>query len=166
MSPTPTGRVDHDGERRTLRLTRTFKAPIEDVWAAVTEPERLERWIGTFTGDPADGRVAFRMTAEGEAAPEEEMVIRECDPPRRLAVTSQVGIHQWFLELDLVEQDGVTTLSFSQPDLDREDAPSVGPGWEYYLDRLGASLSGGDVSAIDFDRDYYPAMADHYRRLL
>ena len=38
----------------------------------------------------------------------------------------------------LEEQDGVTTLSFSQPDLDREDAPSVGPGWAYYLDRLGA----------------------------
>ena len=50
MNPTPTGQVDHDGDRRTLRLTRTFRAPIEDVWAAVTEPERLARWIGTFTG--------------------------------------------------------------------------------------------------------------------
>lgn len=166
MSPAPTGRIDHDGERRTLRLTRSFTAPIEDVWAAATEPDRLERWIGTFTGDPTTGRVLFRMTAEGEAAPEEEMVIRECDPPRRLAVTTQVGVHQWHLVLDLVEQDGVTTLSFTQPDLDLEDAPSVGPGWEYYLDRLVAAVTGGDVSVIDFDRDYYPAMEDHYRRML
>lgn len=166
MSPTPTGHVDHDGERRTLHLTRTFRAPIEDVWASVTEPERLERWIGTYRGDPADGRVAFRMTAEGENAPEEEMEIRECDPPRRLAVTSQVGVHQWFLELDLVEQDGVTTLSFSQPGIDPVEAESVGPGWEYYLDRLVAAETGGDVSAVDFERDYYPAMQDYYRRLL
>ena len=34
--------------------TRTFPAPIEDVWAAVTEPERLERWIGTLDRRPGD----------------------------------------------------------------------------------------------------------------
>ena len=166
MSPTPTGTVDHDGDRRTLRLSRTFKAPIEDVWASVTEAERLERWMGTFTGDPEEGRVWFRMTAEGEDAPVEEMKIRECDPPRRLAVTTNVGVHVWHLELDLVEADGVTTLSFSQPGVDPEDGESVGPGWEYYLDRLVAALTGGDVGSIDFDRDYYPAMQDHYRAQL
>ncbi len=165
MSPTPTGQVDHDGDRRTLRLTRTFRAPIEDVWAAVTEPERLERWIGTFTGDPADGKVAFRMMFE-DGGPAEEMEIRECVPPTRLAVTSQVGKQRWFLELDLVEEDGVTTLSFSQPELDPVDGESVGPGWEYYLDRLVAAETGGDVAAIDFERDYYPAMADYYRSRL
>jgi len=163
MNATPTGRVDHDGDRRTLRLTRTFAAPIEDVWAAVTVPERLERWIGTFSGDPADGRIVFRMTAEGEGAPAEDMEIRECDPPRRLAVTSQVGDQQWQLELDLVEEDGVTTLSFSQPGVDPVEAESVGPGWEYYLDRLVAAETSGDVAGIDFDRDYYPAMLDYYR---
>lgn len=166
MNPTPTGRVDHDGARRTLRLTRTFSAPIEDVWAAVTEPERLERWIGTFTGDPATGRVAFRMTAEGADAPPEDMEIRECVPPRRLAVTAHVGDDEWSLELDLVEQAGVTTLSFTQPDVDPVAAESVGPGWEYYLDRLAAAESGVDVAGIDFDRDYYPAMQEYYRRQL
>ena len=38
---------------RYVVFERTFRAPIDDVWAAVTEPERLERWIGTWTGDPA-----------------------------------------------------------------------------------------------------------------
>ena len=41
--------------------------------------------------------------------------------------------------------------------------PSVGPGWEYYLDRLVAAETGGDPATVDFDRDYYPAMAEHYR---
>ncbi len=166
MNTNPTGHVDHDGDRRTLRLTRSFAAPIEDVWAAVTDPERLERWIGTFRGDPEAGRVMFRMTAEGADAPEEEMEIRECDPPRRLAVTAHAGEDRWSLELDLAEQDGITTLSFSQPDLDPVAGESIGPGWEFYLDRLVAALTGGDVSAIDFDRDYYPAMKEHYRRLM
>ena len=41
----------------------------------------------------------------------------------------------------------------------------MGAGWEYYLDRLVAAETGGDVDAVDFDRDYYPAMAAHFRGL-
>lgn len=162
MSSGPTGRIVHEGGRRALLITREFRAPIEDVWAAVTEPERLSRWIGTWAGDPASGRVAFTMTAE-EGAVAEDMEIRECDPPRLLAVTSHVGEEQWLLELRLEEHDGTTTLTFTQPGIDPVQAESVGPGWEYYLDRLVAVESGGDVGTIDFDRDYYPAMQEHYR---
>jgi uncharacterized protein YndB with AHSA1/START domain len=159
----PTGTIEGvDGVPR-LRVVRELRAPIDDVWAAVTEPERLARWIGTYRGDPATGHVLFAMTAEGDDAPEDDMEIRECDPPRRLAVTSQVGEWRWLLELDLVERDGVTVVTFTQPDLDLGMADSVAPGWEYYLDRLVAAVTGGDVGAVDFDRDYYPAMAEHYR---
>lgn len=162
MNTRPTGRIARDGDRLVLTLTREFRAPIEDVWAAVTEPERLERWIGTFTGDPTSGRVAFRMTAE-EGAPAEDMEIRECRPPSVLRLTSHVGEERWLLDLTLTEQDGVTTLTFTQPGIDPVAAEAVGPGWEYYLDRLVAAETGGDVGAIDFDRDYYPAMLEHYR---
>ncbi len=162
MSATPTGRIDHDGDRHTLVLTRTFQAPIGDVWASVTEPERLERWIGTFDGDPEAGHVMFRMTAEGENVEAERMEIRECVPPRRLALTSQVGEMRWFLELDLDEADGVTTVTFSQPDIDPATAENVGPGWEYYLDRWVSVMTGGDVGEHDFERDYYPAMKAYY----
>jgi uncharacterized protein YndB with AHSA1/START domain len=158
MSIEPTGRIEtRDGVRRLI-IERTLAAPIEEVWAAVTEPARLERWIGTWTGDPDEGRVRFRMTAEGADAPEETVEIRECVPRRRLAVS-----WQWDLELDLAESDTGTSLVFTQPGIDPVEAESVGPGWEYYLDRLVAVLTGADVSSIDFDGDYYPAMLEHYR---
>ena len=164
MSVTPTGRIDRDGDRHTLVITRTFHAPIEDVWASVTEPERLERWIGTYAGDPASGEVMFRMTAEGEDAPAEEMEIRECDPPRRLALTSQVGEESWLLELDLTEADGVTTLTFSQPEHRPRRRPRAsGPAGSTTWTGWSPPMTGGDVAAIDFDRDYYPAMEEHYR---
>jgi len=164
MNATPTGRVHHDDGRATLVLTRTFRAPVEDVWAAVTEPERLARWIGTWTGDPATGHVLFRMTAE-EEMPEEAFEVRECRPPHVLAVTSRVGDDRWDLELRLAEEGGVTTLTFTQPDVDPAQVGDVGPGWEYYLDRLVAAETGGDVAGIDFG-DYHPAMALHYRTLV
>lgn len=67
---------------------RTFRAPIWDVWAAVTEPDRLERWVGTWTGDPASGEVVFRMTAEGEDVAPETYRIEVCEPPRHLRTRS------------------------------------------------------------------------------
>jgi uncharacterized protein YndB with AHSA1/START domain len=161
-TPVPTGRIERVDGRLVLSLTRTFEAPIDDVWAAVTEPERLARWLGTWQGDPTTGRVSWRMLFEGETD-FHDMVIRECDPPRRLAVTSLVGDQEWFLEVDLAEHGGVTTLRFSQPGVDAEEAVSVGPGWEYYLDCLVAVETGRDVAALDFERGYYPAMADYYR---
>ena len=163
MTRTPTGRLQLAGDRLTLFVTRTFDAPIEDVWAAVTEPARLERWLGTWHGDPASGTVSSGWASRATTRPDEEMEIRECDAPRTLKVTSNVGPYVWYLDVELSEADGVTTLAFSQPDVDPEDSLSVGPGWEYYLDRLVAAETGGDLAAIDFERDYYPAMADYYR---
>ncbi|RYP88296.1 SRPBCC family protein [Nocardioides guangzhouensis] len=158
----PTGRREAREGVGYLVLTRTFRAPIEDVWAAVTEPSRMERWIGTWSGDPAEGQVLFRMTAEGEDAPAEPASIDVCDPPRRLVVRTQGGDgSQWQLELDLVEADGVTTLTFGQVMSDPEAASQIGPGWDYYLDRLVASETGGDVGSVDFD-DYYPSQSAHY----
>jgi uncharacterized protein YndB with AHSA1/START domain len=157
------GRVERDSAGR-LRLvrTRTFRAPIQDVWSAVTEPDRLARWIGTYTGDPASVRIAFRMTSKGDA-PAEEVEIIECNPPRLLSVKTHTGNQQWQLTVALSETNGVTTLTFTHADLDPMEAESIGPGWEYYLDRLVAAETGGDVAAINFDADYYPAMLEHYR---
>ena len=147
-------------------MTRQFRAPIDDVWAAVTESDRLARWIGTWSGDPAEGRVTFQMRYEGDDASPEEFVIDECEPPRRLAITTE-GPYEteqvtWHLELDLAETDGVTTLTFAQSVPDPAMAESVGPGWDYYLDRMVVAETGGDVAAVDFD-DYYPALSEHYK---
>ena len=68
-------------------------------------------------------------------------------------------------ELRLTEDAGTTVLRFSQAALSADEAENVGPGWEYYLDRLVAAETGGDVAAVDFEADYYPAMAGHYRAL-
>ena len=158
---TALGTIEHKDGQHVLVQTRTFTAPIEDVWAAVTEPERLARWIGSWEGDPASGSVQFRMLFEGEEHAGEEMAIRECEPPTRLHLTSRVGDAVWLLELDLTHADGVTTLTFSQPGVTAEQVGSVGPGWDYYLDRLVDVETGADPSQRDFD-DYYPSTAEHY----
>lgn len=163
---TATGRKELRHGAPYLVMTREFRAPIDDVWAAVTESDRLARWIGTWSGDPAEGKVEFQMRYEGDEAPSEDFVIDECEAPRRLAITTQAPYEDeqvtWHLELDLAEAGGVTTLTFAQSVPDPAMAESVGPGWDYYLDRMVAAESGGDASAVVFD-DYYPALSSHYR---
>jgi uncharacterized protein YndB with AHSA1/START domain len=164
-SPRPTGRrEDRDGTAYVV-FERTFAAPIADVWAAVTESDRLSRWIGNWTGDPASGSISFFMTAEAEDAPAETIWIDECHEPTRLVMRSaRPDDHSevWSWQIDLAEADGVTTLTFAQEVVDVELAESVGPGWDYYLDRMVAAETDGDLSAIDFD-DYYPEFAAYYR---
>ncbi|MFB9313611.1 SRPBCC domain-containing protein [Nocardioides plantarum] len=164
-------------EGRSLVFTRTYAAPLDDVWAACTEPARLERWIGTWAGDPAAGEVRFRMTAEGDDVPEEVYDVELCEPPRRFVLRSREAapfsedgsgprVH-WRHTLELDESDGLTTLRFTQavPEGPTGAAmvASVGPGWDYYLDRLTADLGGADVAGIDFEP--YLERSEHYRAL-
>lgn len=174
---TPLGRrQNRDGAER-LVFTRTFAAPIGDVWAACTEPQRMERWIGIWTGDPASGEIAFRMTAEGDDVPEEVYLVEACEPPRRFVLRSrdpapfsadgsgpQVA---WQHTLELAEADGVTTLTFTQlvPDgpVGTDMVASVGPGWDYYLDRLVTACGGADPGQVRFEP--YLERSEHYRGL-
>lgn len=58
MTTTPntaraTGRSEVRDETAHVVFERTFKAPMADLWAAVTESDRLTRWIGNWSGDLA-----------------------------------------------------------------------------------------------------------------
>jgi uncharacterized protein YndB with AHSA1/START domain len=157
----PTGKIEVLEGRHVLVQTRQLRASMEDVWAAVTEPDRLARWIGTWEGDPESGSVQFRMLFEGDH-PAETMTIRACEPPRRLHVTSVVGDEVWLLDIDLTHADGITTLTLAQPGVTAEQVAGVGPGWDYYLDRLVDVETGADPALRDFERDYYPVTSSHY----
>ena len=164
-TPTATGRREVRPDATYVTFRREFRAPCADVWAAVTESERMERWIGTWTGDPSSGSVEFRMTAESEDAPAETHRILECEPPHRLVTEARSPMDAettWRLELDLAEADGTTVLTFRQRLDDSVPVDSVGPGWDYYLDRLVEAQAGRAAAAVDWDA-YYPALAEHYR---
>lgn len=159
----PSGTLGTGSHGREVRFERTFHAPLEDVWAAVTEPDRLERWIGRWEGDPTTGTVTFFMTAEGDDVEPEQCTITECRPPHRWAVDTSVGDATWHLRVELSQDGDVTTLLFAQA-LGDDPLGSVGPGWEYYLERLAQALAGEDAARVDWD-DFYPRMSGYYESL-
>lgn len=159
MNPTPSGRLVRTPEGRDLVLIRTFRAPIEDIWASITEPERTARWFGPWSGEPGPGRtIRYSMSFESEAW-EAEMTIVACEPPRHLAVSAVDEYGGWHLEAHLGEADGVTELRFVHHLDGKTDVGSVGPGWEYYLDNLVASREGTAMPSFD---GYYPAQKAYF----
>lgn len=162
MSPTPTGRVVKTDRGRDLVLTRSFRAGIEDVWASITESERTARWFGSWTGEAGPGKTIQLTLAFEEGAEPADVVIEVCDPPRRLVVSVVDASGSWLLEAELSERDGTTELLFTHHLDEVADPGSVGPGWEYYLDKLVAARD--DAPQPEWD-DYYPAQKDHYERL-
>ncbi|WJL96813.1 SRPBCC family protein [Microbacterium sp. ET2] len=161
--PSVTGVVESIDSEPHLVLRRTFASSAKKVWRDLTDSDRLSRWIGHWKGDPAEGHVSFQMTAEGDNVPPETFTIRECDKPRRFVADTQQGGGTWHLWFELREDDGETTLTFGQRLNPNEDVGSIGPGWEYYLDRLVVARQGGDVDAVEWDA-YYPALRAGYQK--
>ena len=160
MSPRPTGRLfDND-----LELTRTYRAPIDDVWDSVTEPERTARWFGRWEGDAGTGRTIKVQMAFEENAPWTELRIDACEPPRRLAVSATDAHGGWRLELLLAEQGDTTELKLVHHLDTVDNVGEVGPGWEYYLDMLTSAREG--TAQPNFFDEYYPAMKAYYAGLV
>ncbi|WP_410657745.1 SRPBCC family protein [Amycolatopsis sp. lyj-112] len=140
-----------NNEETRLELRREYPDPIDDVWSALTESERMARWIGTWTGAAGVGNtIMLLMTAEEGSEPN-PAVIRECDPPKRLVVDlDNPGQPMWRVELTLTPQGAGTVLDFVHlmPASDW-DTSDIRKGWHFYLDRLGASLIGEPVPQWD-----------------
>ncbi|MGW1997907.1 SRPBCC family protein [Embleya sp. NPDC001921] len=159
-TPEPTGRLLPVGDGFDLVVTRTFQAPVEDVWASVTDPERTARWYGRWEGDAAPGRTIKVQMAYEDQEPWADMRIDACEPPTRLALSATDEFGNWRLELLLAAVgDGTTELRFVHHLGSAEGVGEIGPGWEYYLDMLVTSRDGAPQP--DFD-DYYPSQKPYF----
>ena len=159
MNPTPTGLLERTKDGVDLILSRSFHATLEDVWTSITDPESTARWFGRWEGEPGPGQTVRLQMLFEEGQPWTEVTIVECEAPHRLMVTTKDDYGVWRLELTLSGHGETTTLRFVQHLDDTTMVGEVGPGWEYYLDRLVAARNGEAPLAFS---DYYPAQKAHY----
>ncbi|MGX1768460.1 SRPBCC domain-containing protein [Dietzia sp. NPDC055343] len=157
--PTASGSLTESG---AVVFTRRLPISREQAWAAVTDPARTARWIGPWSGDPASGTVELTMTVEG-GSPTSTVEVRRCEEPVVLVVTTGPG--GWVLTVRVEGDDDEAVISLEQDIPDAESAASIGPGWDFYLDRLVEAEAGRDPDALGFDPDYYPGLAGYYREL-
>jgi len=135
--------AERDGAPTKVAVaSRTYDADRTDVWSALTDPERIPRWFLPVSGDLEEGG---RYQLEGNAGG----VVESCRAPEHLAVTWEFGGQVSWLQVDLTEADGVTTLELVHeahvdPDMwDRYGPGATGVGWDLALMGLGVHLTSG-----------------------
>jgi uncharacterized protein YndB with AHSA1/START domain len=162
MAIQATGRVVRDRRGLELIVERRLSAPVHEVWAWVTSPTQLKKWIGTYRGKPVvGGTVDFTMTFEKDAAAEKVTIV-ECRPEERVTLEWSGGDAVWLVSVAVADLDGSTVVYLKQRLANAREAGSVGPGWEYYLDRLVAATTG--TSMPDFE-PYLSVQQPYYERL-
>ena len=157
MSPKPTGRLRGDD----LVLTRTFRAPIADVWTSVTSSESTARWFGPWERTADEKKIRVQMAFE-EGKPWLDGTIEHCEAPHHLAVRTKGQYAEKLLSMKLSESAGTTTLEFVHHAVNRKMVGEFGPGWEYYLDLLVASREGKPLPTFE---EYYPAQKAYFAAL-
>jgi len=140
--------VTRDGKpARNVTLERSYDTSPEDLWDAVTNPERLPRWFLPVSGEL---KLGGRFALEGNAAG----TIEECEPPRYLSTTWEFGDGLSWLEVRIGRKANRAALTLSHIcPIDahwRKYGPAaVGIGWDLSLLGLGLHLSGDGPDRLD-----------------
>jgi uncharacterized protein YndB with AHSA1/START domain len=132
-----------------LVVQREVAAPPATVFAFLTDPEKILRWVGTeATLEPRPGglyllNVGGRNMARGK--------FTEVIPVHRLAYSfgwegsEKVPPGSSLIEIDLIDQKGGTLVRLTHSGLpDAEECASHRQGWTHYLERLTVAAAGGD----------------------
>jgi uncharacterized protein YndB with AHSA1/START domain len=138
------------GQARVLTITQAYRADLHDVWDAVTNPERIPRWLMPISGDL---RLGGRYQLHGNAGG----TIERCDPPRFFAATWEYGGQVSWIEVTLsAEGEDATRVQVEHiAHVGDETAAQFGPGavgigWDMMLLGLSSHLgSGAGVSPQD-----------------
>jgi uncharacterized protein YndB with AHSA1/START domain len=140
-------------ESLVVRRETHIAAPPATVFAFLTDPEKILRWMGTeVTTEAHKGGlylikgVGGRSTARG--------TFREVVPVHRLAYSfgwegrEDVPPGSSLVEIDLIDKDGGTLLRMTHSGLpNAEECASHEKGWTHYFGRLAMAASGRDPGA-------------------
>jgi uncharacterized protein YndB with AHSA1/START domain len=135
------------GEARTLTISRVYDTPLDDLWDACTNPERIPRWFLPVSGElKLGGRFEIQGNASG--------TIERCEPPHSFNATWEFGGATSWIELRLTpEADGRTRFALDHiAHIDDEIWAQYGPGavgvgWDGAVMGLTLHLSGAERPA-------------------
>lgn len=136
----PMGSLRTTEGKAVVRMEDRFQTDVDDMWSAITEPERLARWIAQVDGDLRLGgvfRASFTSGWEGQGR------VDLCEPPRRLLLTmSPDSDEQTVIEVELVPDGAMTGLVVEERGLPLGEAAVHGAGWQAHVEDLAAHLAG------------------------
>lgn len=133
---------------RGVTLERAYDTTTDDLWDAVTNPERLPRWFLPVSGELTLGS---RYQLEGNAGG----TITECVPPRSFAATWEFGAATSWIEVHITpEGNARSRLSLCHicpvdEHWEKYGPGAAGVGWDLGLFGLAVHLSDSGSKRFD-----------------
>ncbi|MCP9948474.1 MULTISPECIES: SRPBCC family protein [Actinomadura] len=147
-------RVLEAGTARTSTVSQVYDTGVEDLWDAVTNPERIPRWFLPISGEL---RLGGRYQIEGNASG----TIETCDPPKGFSATWEYGGQTSWIEVRLTpEQDGRSRFELEHIAhvddgmWDQFGPGAVGIGWDMALLGLALHLATGKNAPEEVGPDW------------
>lgn len=141
------GQLRAEGDRCGVRFERRYDAKPDEIWSALTEPERLGRWLA----DVAElelrvgGRFLLRWH-ESDATQETDGTILALEPNRLLELNwTYPGEPDSVARFELQPDGDGTVLILDHRGLPPGAIAGYGAGWHSHLDSLDAHLHGGQA---------------------
>ncbi|MXX92288.1 MAG: SRPBCC family protein [Chloroflexi bacterium] len=131
-----------------VTLSRIFDTSIDDLWDAITNPDRLPHWFTNVTGDlQLNGRYHVQDNASG--------TITACEPQSHVALTWEFAGDTSWVELQFAnEAPNQTRLTLSHTSILSDFWNTYGPGatgvgWEMAFLGLALHIAKPDDSKPD-----------------
>jgi uncharacterized protein YndB with AHSA1/START domain len=156
------------GEARTVIVSQSYDAAVEDVWDACTNAERIPRWFLPVSGEL---RLGGRYQLEGNAGG----TVERCDPPKSFFLTWEFGGQVSWVEVRLTAEAAAGAAARTRLEIEHiahvdddtwaQFGPgAVGIGWDSAILGLSLYLSGGP--ALDPAEGAAWAASDEGRRFM
>jgi uncharacterized protein YndB with AHSA1/START domain len=133
-----------------VRMEDRFDTDMDDLWAALTDPGRLARWIGEVDGDlRLGGQYRYNFFASGS---EGTGRVEACEPPRRLLLTMDLDQpDDDVIEATLAADGDQTFLVWEERGMPLDLLAAYGAGVQIHVEDLAAHIAGreprGDAKA-------------------
>jgi uncharacterized protein YndB with AHSA1/START domain len=136
-------------EPLVVRREVQIAAPRANVFAFLTDPEKIVSWMGAEATIEAHPGGLYLVKGVGGSVRAARGTFREVVPVHRLAYSfgwegrEEVPPGSSLIEIDLIERDGGTLLRMTHSGLpNAEQCAAHNTGWRHYLDRLAMAAAG------------------------
>ncbi len=134
-----------------VRIKNCYDTTVDDLWSAITDPDRLARWYGQVEGDLRPGG-AFHLYLESDDWGGTGRV-EACEPPRRLLVTTRESDESWrkgqgvppfdeTIEATLTADGDQTVLTLEIKGMPLNALAAYAGGWQIHVENLAAYIAG------------------------
>jgi uncharacterized protein YndB with AHSA1/START domain len=146
--------------RGVVRMECRYDTDIDDLWSALTDAERLARWLVDVEGDLHLGGV---FTATFTSGWEGAGRVDVCEAPHRLLVTMSPGDEdETVIAAELHDAGEQTLLVLEERGFPLDVVAGHGAGWQAHVEDLREHLAGRERA--DW-KARWTELSPHYRKV-